>query len=71
MSEDSNFLPKTHVQHVIVVWDKTGKFFQNWTADFKNGDGIEHGKRIAAQLGGTYQVLPRDPGVPTEGGVND
>jgi hypothetical protein len=44
-------------QAVIVVWDKTGKFFQNWTAEFKNGDGIEHGKRIAAQIGGSYAVV--------------
>ena len=43
-------------QAVIVVWDKEGKFFQNWTADYKNGDGIEHGKRIAAQMGGTYAI---------------
>lgn len=47
------------IQPVIIVWDENGKLFQNWTADFKNGDGIEHGKRIAKQIGGSYEVLPK------------
>ena len=42
---------------VIVVWDRHGVFFQVWT-DGYNGDGIAHGKRIAAQIGGTYKVVP-------------
>ena len=47
-------------QPVIVVWDRNGKFFQNWTADFKNGDGIEHGKRIAGQMQGSWTVTGGD-----------
>lgn len=44
-------------QHVIVVWDKNGKFFQVWTADYASGDGIAHGIKIAEQLGGTYEIV--------------
>lgn len=44
-------------QPVIVVWDKNGKFFQIWTADYNNNDGIEHGKKTAQNLSGSYQVL--------------
>lgn len=60
--------PKTYPdnQDVIVVWDGKGQFFQNWTANYKNGDGIEHGKRIAAQIGGSYAILPQGPAVPRE-----
>lgn len=47
-------------QSMIVVRDKDAKFFQNWTADYSDGDGIEHGKRIAARIGGTYAVLGAD-----------
>jgi hypothetical protein len=45
------------IQPVIVVWDRNGKFFQNWTAEFRNGDGIAHGKEIARSLGGTYVIV--------------
>ncbi len=48
-------------QSVVVVWDKAGKFFQNWTADYNEGHGIEHGKRIASQIGGTYVVIGGRP----------
>ena len=44
-------------QAVIVVWSKDRKFFQQWTADYKEGAGIEHGKKIARQIGGAYQVI--------------
>jgi hypothetical protein len=44
-------------QPVIVVWDKNGKFFQNWTADFANGDGIDHGRWVAAGMGGSCVVV--------------
>lgn len=43
-------------QPVIVVWDRTGKFFQIWTSTY-NGDGIEHGKKIAERLGGSYEIF--------------
>lgn len=43
---------------VIIVWDSKGKFFQAWT-DRYNGDGIEHGKRIAEYLGGTHFVVDK------------
>lgn len=51
-------------QPVIVVWDSSGKFFQNWTAEFKNGDGIDHGRRIAANMGGTYAIVGDFPAAP-------
>lgn len=44
-------------QPVIVVWDRNETFFRNWTAEFKNGDGIDHGRRIAVSIGGTYTIV--------------
>ncbi|MCS4090148.1 hypothetical protein [Rhizobium sp. BK176] len=51
-------------QPVIVVWDSNGRFFQNWTAEFKNGEGIDHGRRIAANMGGTYAIVGDFPSAP-------
>lgn len=45
-------------EHVIVVWDRNGKFFQVWTSKYKDGAGIEHGITIAKKIGGTYHDLP-------------
>jgi hypothetical protein len=42
---------------VIVVFDKDGHFFQVWTSDYKDGDGIQHGKKIAENIKGTYKVV--------------
>lgn len=46
------------IESVIVVWDGEGKFFQTWTSKFKEGDGIEHGKRIAELISGAYIIIP-------------
>jgi hypothetical protein len=54
---DSQQAVGAKTQPVIVVWDRNGQFFQNWTAEFKNGDGIDHGRRIAASMGGTYTIV--------------
>jgi hypothetical protein len=43
--------------HVIVVWDKHGKFFQTWTGELKDSDPIKHGIKIAKRIKGSYKIV--------------
>lgn len=47
---------------VVVVWNKDGDYFQTWSSTDSMG-GIDHGIRVASQIGGTYCVVecPKSP----------
>ena len=42
---------------VIIVWDKEGKYFQNWVGKNSKSPSIQHGINIAKLIKGTYKII--------------